>query len=337
VIIDAHAHLVAPNSFYAHRSNLLASGGYHRGDPGITDEALAEAAAGNVAIMDRVGTDLQCISPRPFQQMHSTKPDQVVQWWIEANNDLIARTVAMHPTRFAGVAGLPICAGSPVEDALPELDRTVNELGFVGIALNPDPYEGKGNSPTLGDQYWYPLYQRMVELDVPALIHSAGCDSGRESYSEHFITEESIAVMNLLRSRVFEDFPNLKIIVAHGGGSVPYQIGRWQAEALHPKLGGDPNGERFEVALRQLYFDTVLHNPPSLELLFKTVGVDRCLFGTENPGSGSTNNPDTGRAFDDLKPVIDEMSFLSDADKKAIFEDNARTVFPRLKAVLQDR
>lgn len=336
LIIDAHAHLVAPNVFYAFRANLLASGGYYRGDPAVSDEALAEAADRNVAIMDRVGTDLQCISPRPFQQMHATKPDQLVHWWIEANNDLIARTVAMHPTRFAGVAGLPICAGSPVKDALPELDRAVNDLGFVGIALNPDPYEGRGLSPTLADEYWYPLYERMVELDVPALIHSAGCDNGRESYSEHFITEESIAILNLLRSRVFEDFPTLKIIVAHGGGSVPYQIGRWQAEVLSPGLGGSPDAERFEVGLRRLYFDTVLHHAPSLELLFKTVGADRCLFGTENPGSGSAINPDTGRQFDDLKPVIEEMGFLSEDEKKRIFEDNAREVFPRLAAALKD-
>jgi predicted TIM-barrel fold metal-dependent hydrolase len=335
MIVDVHAHLVAPGSFYAHRANLLASGGYYRPNPGISDDALAEAAASNVAIMDSVGTDVQLISPRPFQQMHSTKPDHVVHWWIEANNDLIARTVQMHPTRFAGVAGLPICAGSPVENALPELDRVVNELGFVGIALNPDPYEGNGPSPHLGDKYWYPLYERLSEYDVPALIHSAGCGNGRESYSEHFITEESIATLNLLRSTVFADFPNLRIIIGHGGGSVPYQIGRWQAEVLAPNLGGDPANERFEVSLRKLWFDTVLHHPPSLELLFKTVGADRCMFGTEKPGSGSAINPDTGRSFDDLKPVIEAIDFLSERDRALIFEENARTVFPRLKTALQ--
>lgn len=335
MIVDAHAHLVAPGAFYAHRANLLASGGYYRPKPGVSDDALAEAAASNVAIMDSVGTDVQLISPRPFQQMHSTKPDHVVHWWIEANNDLIARTVAMHPNRFAGVAGLPICAGSPVEKALPELDRVVNTHGFVGVALNPDPYEGTGPSPHLGDKYWYPLYERLVEYDVPALIHSAGCMSGRESYSEHFITEESIAILNLLRSTVFDDFPNLRIIVGHGGGSVPYQIGRWQAEVLAPNLGGHPDNERFEVTLRKLWFDTVLHNPLSLELLFKTVGADRCLFGTEKPGSGSAINPDTGRSFDDLRPVIESMEFLSEQDRSLIFEGNARTVFPRLKVALQ--
>jgi predicted TIM-barrel fold metal-dependent hydrolase len=331
MIIDSHAHLVAPPSFYGYRANLLASGGYYKGKPGISDDVLAESAAGNVAIMDSVGTDLQLLCPRPFHQMQSAKPDRIVHWWIEANNDLIARTVAMHPTRFAGVAGLPVCAGSPVTDALPELDRAVNDLGFVGVTLNPDPNEGIGHGPGLDDEYWYPLWERMVELNVPALIHSSGCNNGRESYSEHFITEESIAILTLIRGEVLQKFPGLRIIVAHGGGSVPYQIGRWQAEALAPSLGGDPHNTRFEVLLRQLYFDTVLHYPPSLELLLKLVGPDRVLFGTEKPGSGSATNPDTGRGFDDLKPVIEAMDFLSEDDRSLVFEQNARAVFPRLK------
>lgn len=331
MIIDSHAHLVAPPVFYGYRANLLASGGYYKGKPGVSDEALATSAANNVAIMDGVGTDVQLLCPRPFHQMQSAKPDRVVHWWIEANNDLIARTVELHPTRFAGVAGLPICAGSPVSDALPELDRCVNELGFVGVTLNPDPYEGTANGPALDHEYWFPLWERMVELDVPALIHSSGCFSGRESYSEHFVTEESIAILSLLRGEIFAKFPGLKIIVAHGGGSVPYQIGRWQAEVLSPNLGGDPNNTRFEVQLRQLYFDSVLHNPLSLELLIKTVGADRVLFGTEKPGSGSATNPDTGRPFDDLRPVIEAMDFVSADDRRLIFEDNARSVFSRLK------
>jgi predicted TIM-barrel fold metal-dependent hydrolase len=331
MIIDSHAHLVAPASFYGYRANLLASGGFYKGKPGISDDALAQSAAGNIAIMDSVGTDVQLLCPRPFHQMHSAKPDQVVHWWIEANNDLIARTVAMHPTRFAGVAGLPVCMGSPVTDALPELDRVVNDLGFVGVSLNPDPNEGIGHGPGLDDEYWYPLWERMVELNVPALIHSSGCNNGRESYSEHFITEESIAILTLIRGEVFQKFPGLKIIVAHGGGSVQYQIGRWQAEVLSPGLGGDPNNTRFEVLLRQLHFDTVLHHPLSLELLLKTVGPERVLFGTEKPGSGSAVNPDTGRSFDDLKPVIEAMDFLTEDDRDMVFEGNARSVFPRLK------
>jgi predicted TIM-barrel fold metal-dependent hydrolase len=333
VIIDSHAHLVAPEAFYAYRAHLLAGGGYHKGAAKVSDDQLAEAAAGNVALMDAVGTDMQLLSPRPFQQMHSAKPEQVVHWWIEANNDLIARTVELHPDRFAGVAGLPLCAGQPVETCFAELDRAVDDLGFVGVSLNPDPHEGTGFTPPMGDRFWYPLYEKLVEKDLPALVHPAGCGSGRETYSEHFVTEESIAILSVLRSPVFDDFPELKLIVAHGGGSVPYQIGRWQAERLHPGLGGSADAERFEVALRRFWFDTVLHHPLSLELLFKVVGPDRCLFGTERPGSGSAPNPKTSRPFDNTKATIDEIGFLTDEERELIFAANARTVFSRLKDV----
>ena len=331
MIIDAHAHLVAPEVFYAYKARLQSNGGHHRGGPGITDEQLAVSAAHNVKLLDQVGTDVQLLSPRPYQLMTSEKPEKSVRWWIEANNDLIARTVAMHPTRFGLVAALPVCAGVPVSSAFEELDRAVHELGAVGVLLNPDPSEGAGTSPAFDDEYWYPLWEKLVAYDLPALVHSAGCFNGRETYSEHFIAEESIAILSLLRSRVFTDFPDLKIIVAHGGGSVPYQLGRWQAERLAPQLGGNAAEERFEVALKRLWFDSVLHYPAALSLLLQTVGPDRVVFGTERPGSGSVVDPQTGREMDDLKLVLDEMPGLSDTDRQAVYEGNARKLFTRLK------
>ena len=330
MIIDAHAHLVAPDSLYAFRARLLASSGWYRSSVNISNDSLRASANSNIHSMDAVGTDVQLISPRPFHQMHSAQPRSIVHWWTETCNDLIARTVEMYPARFAGLAALPTCDGADTVAALPELDRTVTELGFIGVVLNPDPSEGAGCPPPLGDKYWYPLYERLVELDVPALIHAAGCTNGRESYSNHFITEESIAILSLLQSAVFTDFPTLRLMVSHGGGSVPYQIGRWQAERLLPSLGGDPKAERFEVSLRKLWFDTVLHSPPSLDLLLKIVGPDRSLFGTENPGSGSSINPDTGRQFDDLRPIIESLTWLTPSHRKAIFESNALEVFPAL-------
>lgn len=332
MIIDVHAHLVAPPELYAYKANLLANRGAHgKGSPGISDERLHEFAAQNVAIMDSVGTDVQLLSPRPFMLMHSERPESIVRWWVEWNNDLIARTVQLYPNRFRGVAALPQSPHTPPSAWLDELDRCVNEHGFVGVLLNPDPYEGLGESPPLGDEYWYPLYQKLVELDVPALIHSAACRNSRESYSEHFITEESIAVLSLTKSRVFLDFPNLKIVVSHGGGSVPYQVGRWKAARQHPRLGAaDQLRERYEESLRRLYFDTVLHERASLELLFRVVGTDRCVFGTEKPGSGSAKDPTTGRDFDDIKPVIEEIDWLTAEDRHLIFEGNARRLYRNL-------
>lgn len=338
MIIDAHAHLVTPESFFGYRSLLQVSNGLHsRLRPSTTDEEIKAAADRNVKVMDEVGTDMQLISPRPFMLLHSHPRVRDVQVWVAANNDLIARTVALHPTRFRGVAGLPQVGGQPVEVVFDELDRAIDELGFVGALLNPDPGEGDGTTPTLGDEYWYPLYERLAAKDVPIHIHGASC-YGRENYSEHFITEESLAITSLARSRVFRDFPTLKFMISHGGGSIPYQIGRWRAERLgihglaSKSAYEDAMKETFDESLRRFWFDTVLYNKESLELLFKVVGPDRCLFGTERPGSGSAIDPVTGRSLDDLRPVIEEISFLSPAEKAAIFEGNARTFYARLNA-----
>ena len=250
----------------------------------------------------------------------------MVESWATANHDYIAQQVKAFPDRFEGVCAFPQAPGEPVSWGFGELDRCVNELGFVGTLVDTDPGEGDNSTPTLADEYWYPLWEKMVALEIPGLIHSGGCKHGRESYSQHFISEESLAVLSLVNSRVFEDFPKLKIIVAHGGGSIPYQIGRWQAD--HVMKGGG-TVEQFNRRLKMLYFDTCLHARKSIEMLVGIVGSPNVLFGTENPGSGSALNPETGKGFDDIKPVIDSIEFLSDEDRRNIFEENARRLFPR--------
>ncbi len=334
MILDMHAHTVAPPELYAYKALLLSGRGYHgRGAFNVSDERIEQFAKQNIDSMNSTGTDMQFLSPRPFQLMHSEKPASIVQYWCEANNNVIGKQVKNHPDRFAGVAGLPQLSGEPdTRHVIEELERCVKDLGFIGCMINPDPGEGTEYTPPLDNEYWYPLYEKMVELDVPALIHSAACKDPRESYSAHFITTESQVVLNLLRvqSRVFKDFPNLRIIVAHGGGSVPYQLGRWRAHRFN-EMKADPNLEDFDTSLRRLYYDAVLYTKESLDYLFRTVGTDRCMFGTEKPGSGSAVDPNTGKWLDDLRPVIESIEWLSDQDKKNIFEDNQRKVFPRLK------
>jgi 4-oxalmesaconate hydratase len=329
MIIDAHAHFNGPPELYAYQASLMSSRGAHgRGSSGVTEAQLKEYGERTLAVMDSVGTDIQLISPRPYSLAHSMRPAGALAWWIDAVNDAIARQVALFPDRLKGVAGLPQSLETSPEVWADFLERYVTEMGFVGCVLNPDPSEGAGGVPPLGDPFWYPLYERMVALDVPALVHSAGCSNGRETYSEHFISEESIAVLSLLNSEVFSRFPKLKIIVSHGGGSVPYQIGRWRAAKLHPRLGqGYVDREPFDVGLRKLWFDTVLHNPDSLALLLRTVGPDRCVFGTEKPGSGSVADPETGRDLDDLKPVLESFDFLTSDELEGVLEHHARSLF----------
>jgi 4-oxalmesaconate hydratase len=295
----------------------------------VTDAQLKEFGDRTLAVMESVGTEMQLISPRPFSCSHSASPARIVHWWTSAVNDAIARQAAQFPGRLAGVAGLPQAYGESPAQWVGALDEAVTQLGMVGCILNPDPSEGTGYVPPLGDPWWYPLYEKLVELDVPALVHSGSCQNGRETYSEHFVAEESIAILSLLNSEVLIRFPSLKIIVSHGGGSVPYQIGRWRAARAHPKLreGHGFRDESFDDSLRRLWFDTVLHNPLSLELLIKTVGPDRCLFGTEKPGSGSAPDPVTGHDFDDIRPVIEGFAFLDDTEREAIFSGNAQALF----------
>lgn len=328
MIIDIHGHTNAPPSLYAYKSGLLSSRGAHgKGNPNVTEEAMANLVKNHLANnLDKVGTDVQFISPRPFQLMHSEKPDKIVHWFAEANNDAIATTVKLAPTRYRGVAGLPQCAGSPITDTFEEIDRCVNDLGFVGIMINPDPYEGNGtHAPGMGDEYWHPLYEKMVALNIPALIHSASCKDPWDTYSNYFIAVETRVIISMIASGTFDKFPDLKIIVAHGGGAVPYQVGRYRAF-----FGRHFEGKGgFDAQMKKFYYDSVLYNEEGLDLLFKVVGTDRCMFGTENPGTGSYKDPETGKMLDDTKPIIEGIAGLTDQDKKNVFEDVARKVFPR--------
>lgn len=303
-------------------------GAHGRRMPPVSDEEILfyankkeMAPCGHLDMLDKLKIDRQLISPRPFQMAHSVKPGKVVHWFTEETNNIIHRTVELIPDRFFGIAGLPQVAGDPIENCLPELERCVSQLGFKGCLLNPDPYEnGPEEPPALGDRYWYPLYEKLCELDVPAHIHASASQSERTPYTLHFVNEESIAVFGLVESDVFRDFPNLKIVVSHGGGAIPYQIGRFQSLASR-------HGVDFLEGMRNLYYDTVLYSEDALRLLIKTVGADRCLYGAECPGVGSTIDPATGSTRDDIVPYIMGFDWLSEKEKKDILAGNAIRLF----------
>ena len=209
--IDVHGHLSAPESLYAYKANLLAHRGAHgRGSAGVTDETLRAALTepnrsfggqSHLQHLDDAGVDIQLISPRPYQMMHSEQA-KLVEWFTEETNDAIARTCRLEPGRFRGVAGMPQSMETSPARWTDELRRCVTEHGFVGALLNTDPYEGSAQPPALSERFWYPVWDALCELDVPALIHSAGCrPPARETYSLHFIQEETLAVAALLSSK----------------------------------------------------------------------------------------------------------------------------------------
>jgi len=326
MIVDAHAHVVMHEAAYRFMGGLVGSRANPIEDPKLPpDEVIRAGLEKHIANMDKVKTDLQFISPRPYIQMHSIRPAKVTETWTRYVNDLIHRQCQMFPDRLRGVAGLPQHRDASPVNCLPELTRTVKELGFVGCLLNPDPVEGDGPPPPgLGDKFWYPLYEKLCELDVPALIHSAGSCHPRESYTLKFINEESIAVIALLESKVFDDFPQLKIMVSHGGGAIPYHMGRFRSWHARRKRPGT-----FDALMKKLWFDTCNYSEEGIEFLCKVIGADNVLFGTERPGTGSALNPEWGHDYDDLKPVIERIKTLSDSDRKKIFEQNARRLYHR--------
>lgn len=326
MIIDAHGHVTAPAEAYAYQASLVASRGApsgHRRAPVLSDDLLEAALQKHLDRLRDAHTDVQLISPRPFGMLHSLRPELVTRAWVPFVNDIIARHCQLHPDVFRGVCGLPQYRDTDPSPCVEELWRCVTELSFVGCLLNPDPVEGDGPPPPgLGSEFWYPVYQALVDLDVPALIHPASHVLEREPYTLHFINEETTAVWELAESSVFTDFPTLKIVVAHGGGAIPFQMGRFRAWRLRTPGAGD-----WDESVHRLYYDTCNYSKDALELLFGVMGPERCLFGTEMPGTGSALDPATGRMLDDLKPVIESIGTITEKDRQLVFEDNARRLY----------
>src|SRR4029450_865475 len=137
---------------------------------------------------------------------------RLVQWFVEETNNIIAKQVQLYPNTFRGVAGLPLTPGVSPKAVLPYLEKCVKEQGFVGCLLNPDPGECSGvETPPLGARCCYPLYEKLVEWDIPGHIHSAGCRSDRLTYSLHFINQESNSVGSLLHSSRFQRFSTRRV------------------------------------------------------------------------------------------------------------------------------
>ena len=166
VKIDVHGHVTAPDSLYVYKAGLVSHRGAHgRGDAALTAEAANAAldapnrSFGGISHrqhLDNAGVDYQLISPRPYQMMHSESPAKIVQWFAEETNRAIALSCQVEP-RFKGIAGLPQTMETGPAEWMNELRRCVTEYGFVGAMLNPDPYEGLQQPPTLGDRFWYPV------------------------------------------------------------------------------------------------------------------------------------------------------------------------------------
>jgi 4-oxalmesaconate hydratase len=231
----------------------------------------------------------------------------------------------LYPDNFVGVCQLPQSPGVRPENCIPELERCVNELNMIGCNLNPDPSGGYWKEPPLTDRWWYPLYEKMVELDIPAMVHvSTSCNPCFHATGAHYINADTTAFMQFLTSDLFKDFPTLRFIIPHGGGAAPYHWGRYRGIAQDLK-----RPPFSELLLKNVFFDTCVYHRPGIELLLKVVPVDNILFASEMVGAVRGIDPETGHHYDDTRRYLDPIDWITEDARRKIFEGNARRVFPR--------
>jgi 4-oxalmesaconate hydratase len=332
MIIDCHGHYTtAPKALQDYRDAQIAAlkdpaQRPFDGEISITDDQIRESLEGAQLKLQRErGTDVTIFSPRASAMAHHIGTATTSADWSRHCNDLIHRVCTLYPSNFVGVCQLPQSPGVPPQNVIEELVRCVNEFGFIGCNLNPDPSGGYWTAPPLIDKYWYPVYEKMVELDVPAMVHvSSSCNPVFHATGAHYINADTTAFMQFIQGDLFKDFPTLRFIIPHGGGAVPFHWGRYRGLAQDMKR---PTLE--EHVLKNVYFDTCVYHLPGIELLLKVVPVDNILFGSEMVGAVRGIDPRTGQYYDDTKKYLDALP-LSEADRYKLFEGNARKVYPRI-------
>ena len=334
MIIDCHGHYTtAPKALKTYRDQQIASLNDAASNPiapnlKVSDDEVRESIEKNqLRIQRERGVDLTIFSPQAGAMAHHIGNETTSKHWTQASNDMIHRVSTLYPKNFVGVCQLPQSPGVNPANCVAELKRCVEQLGFVGCNINPDPSDGNWSGPPLTDKSWYPLYEAMIELDVPAMVHvSMSCNPNFHATGAHYINGDTTAFMQFIQADLFKDLPQLRFIIPHGGGAVPYHWGRYRG------LAQDMKRPPATDLLKYVYFDTCVYHQPGIDLLLKVIPTDNVLFASEIVGAVKGIDPETGQYFDDTKRYIEAASITNEARTK-IFSGNALKVYPRLKGL----
>ncbi|HEY7662870.1 MAG TPA: amidohydrolase family protein [Xanthobacteraceae bacterium] len=318
--IDFHAHVVVPEVYAAAAEHNIFS--ELPTDPGVTDEMRnsIKARAGTVlarmsdlreriAKMDAMGVDLQVLSASLVHQGLEWADAQTSLRLARTTNDWIARAVAGAPARFVGLGTLPLHVPAL---AVGELERCMRELGLKGVAISTT-----AGGMELGDDALRPLWAKAEELGAVVYIHPGGNRDRRfkrfhlwNSVGQAF--EEAMAIASLMYDGVLEAFPKLKICISHGGGYMPYYMGRIDRNYAE-KANTRVNMKKPPIEyLRMLYFDSCVYERPVLQHLVDKVGAERVVLGSDYP-------------VGETKPVefVTDAAALSATQKENIVGANA--------------
>lgn len=294
-MIDVHAHTVL--------AGVMGCAGHYGPELGVGPEGRPRFRVGDyvldgvsyegsafmdvdvrLALNDRLGIDLQVLSPNPITYFHHIETE-IAAGFCRWHNDELASLVAGHPDRFRGFAQLPM---QDIAAAVSELHRAVGDLGLVGA------YIGTDFGTDLDDEHLDVLWAAAVELDVPVFIHPApaGIDGPLRDprirkfdldLSLGFLYEETLAAACLVYGGVLDRHPALDICLSHGGGACAYMLGRLEHQG-RTRPWARANPVDFAAGLSRLWFDNHLHDDDSLALFERKIGRDRLVLGTNLAG-----------------------------------------------------
>ena len=321
--IDFHAHVIVPEVYaLAAQHNIFSE---LPTDPGVTDDMRKSIKARAATVltrmsdlterlvnMDAMGVDVQVLSASLVHQGLEWADAQTSLRLARTTNDWIAKAVASHPARLVGLGTLPLHVPAL---AVAELERCVRELRLKGAAISTT-----AGAMELGDPQLRPFWGKAEELGAVIYIHPGGNRDRRfkrfhlwNSVGQAF--EEAMAISSLMYDGVLETFPRLKICVSHGGGYMPYYMGRIDrnyAEKINTRVNMSKPPIDY---LRMLYFDSCVYERAVLQHLVDKVGAERVLLGSDYP-------------VGEVRPVefVTDTHTLSPAQQEAIVGTNAATL-----------
>lgn len=324
MIIDIHTHF--------HSRELEGKGGeigprMVRDDKGKTFWELGERRQAapapiydieeRIRRMDEAGVDIQVLSNSPkwflYNFIHKVSPETCTTFSCLQNDDL-AKATRKFPKRLAAVATLPLV---DIKASLTELDRAIGDLGLKGVIID-STINGKG----LDDEALFPLYEKIQRLGVVLFVHPSFLPDDRINrhglrWMIGFCFDETYAMACLVFGGVLDRFPEMRVVVSHGGGATPYLLGRLLEGPLHRGDTKAKNEHPFDYYMKnRFYFDSCTYHPAPLDYLASLVGWDRILFGTNYPGSPEA-----------APKVIQQVKGISESDKRKILSENAKKVY----------